>query len=245
MNDNINEKNEVQNMNSIKEEEKLQETIASEDVSGLSLSANSRNGKKKCILNGILWTVAFLAIAGIYLLFFMQGKSPAPRPIPVKSGESTAMIITVNTDSIMAHFTLAQILTEELEKETEQYDKDIEGKSKSFYAKYQNLVDNVQNNRITQTQAENAQRQLGQEQEQLEALQMQYANILQSKSLSVQNEIMDSIKNASSRVNMQYYQADYVFAVSAISAVLYSNEVYDITNEVIEELNAAYKKSTK
>ena len=236
MNDNTNEKNELQDV-------EINVEIIEEETPSTIPPKNKGNGK--CILKIILWIIDILAIAGLYVLYFTQGKTHAPKQMPTKTGEATAMIITVNTDSIMKHFTLATILTEELEQESAKYDKDLENKSKAFYTKYQNLVDNVQNNRITQTQAENAQRQLGQEQEQLEALQAQYANILQNKSISVQTEIMDSIKNASSRVNLQYYQADYVFAVSSISAILYSNEVYDITDEVIKEMNDSYKRSTK
>lgn len=252
MDDNTNEKTALPNEEAneqVIQEEVIIEEIASEAVSEEipeSIPPKEENkGNKKCILKIILWVVVILAIVGLYVLYFTQDKSPAPKQIPIKSGESTAMIVTINTDSIMAHFTLATILTEELEQESAKYDKELESKSKAFYTKYQNLVDNVQNNRITQTQAENAQRQLGQEQEQLQMLEAQYAGILQNKSISVQNEIMDSIKNASSRVNLQLYQADYVFAVSSISAIIYSNEVYDITDEVIKELNNSYEKSTK
>ena len=204
----------------------------------------ANRGKGKCMLNTIAWIGVILTIAGLYILHFTQPKTGA-KSMPVRDSESKAMIVTVNTDSIMEHFTLVEILQKDLEKESEKYDKDFEAKEKSFTSKYQNFTDNVQNNRITQTQAENAQRQLGQEYEQLERLKMQYATILQNKSISVQTEIMDSIKNATTRVNLQLYQADYVFAVSSISAILYANDVYDITEEVVTELNDSYKKSTK
>ena len=209
-----------------------------------SFAKEENKGSKKCILKITAWVVVILAIAGLYILHFAQPQTGA-KPMPVRTGESKAMIVTINTDSIMEHFMLAEILQKDLEKESEKYDKDFEVKEKSFTTKYQNFTDNVQNNRITQTQAENAQRQLGQEYEQLEMLKMQYSTILQNKSISVQTEIMDSTKNAANRVNLQLYQADYVFAVSSISAILYANDVYDITNEVIKELNDSYKKSTK
>jgi len=61
----------------------------------------------------------------------------------------------------------------------------------------------------------------------------------------VQNEITDSLRNASKRINDASYNADYIFAISSGSAILYSNEIYDITQEVIKELNETYKKSTK
>lgn len=252
MDDKTNEKEEIQdveiNLGIIQEDKKV-ERNTSEPVNEETLETNppkeGNNGNGKCILKIILWVVVILAIVGLYILYFTQSKAPTPKPMPIKSGESAAMILTVNTDSIMEHFTLVKILEEDIRKETEKYHKDLETKSRAFTTKYQNLMDNVQNNRITQTQAENAQRQLLQEQEQLEALDAQYTNIIQNKSFSVQTEIMDSIKNAASRVNMQLYQSDFVFAVSSVSAIIYSSEVYDITDEVIKELNDSYKKSTK
>ena len=204
----------------------------------------TKENKGKCIIKTIVGIVVILAIAGLYFLHFTQSKTET-KSIPARTGDSQAIIVTVNTDSIMTHFTLVEILQKDLEDESEKYDKEFEAKEKSFTSEYQIFNDNVQNNRITQTQAENAQRQLEQKYQQLEILKMQYATILQNKSISVQTEIMDSIKNATNRVNLQLYQADYVFAVSSISAVLYANDAYDITDEVIKELNDSYKKSSK
>jgi outer membrane protein len=252
MDNNTNEKEEIQgveiNLGIIQEDKKV-ERNTSEPANEEPLETNppkeQNKGNGKCIFKIILWIVVILAIVGLYVLYFTQSKAPVPKAMPVKSGESTAMILTVNTDSIMEHFSLVKILEEDIRKETEKYHNDLETKSKAFATKYQNLMDNIQNNRITQTQAENAQRQLLQEQGQLEALDEQYTNIIQNKSLSVQTEIMDSIRNAASRVNLQLYQSDFVFAVSSVSAIIYSSETYDITDQVIKELNDSYKKSTK
>ena len=252
MDDITNEKTEISKveitMGMMDDEIKSEETTSltvEEEVQEPDSPKEENKGKRKCIFKTIAWVIVILAIAGLYVLHFTQPKTAAKSMPARTTGESKAMIVTVNTDSIMEHFTLVKILQKDLEDESERYDKDFESKEKSFTTKYQNFTDNVQNNRITQTQAENAQRQLGQEYEQLEMLKMQYSTILQNKSISVQTEIMDSTKNAANRVNLQLYQADYVFAVSSISAILYANDVYDITNEVIKELNDSYKKSTK
>ena len=98
---------------------------------------------------------------------------------------------------------------------------------------------------LTQTQIQNAEKQLQQEAGQFQALQEQYSQILAMKEVSVQKEITDSIVNAAQRVNDAKYKADYVLATSSGSAILYANTVYDITNDVIKELNDAYKKSSK
>ena len=92
---------------------------------------------------------------------------------------------------------------------------------------------------------QNAEKQLQKEAETLQILQEQYSQTLAMKEMSVQKEITDSIVNAARRVNDKKYKADYVLATSTGSAILYANEVYDITKYVIEELNNAYKKSSQ
>lgn len=98
---------------------------------------------------------------------------------------------------------------------------------------------------MTQTQIQNAENQLQQEAATLQALQEQYTYTLATKEESVQREIADSIINATKRVNDRKYKADYVLATATGSAIIYANKVYDITDEVIKELNDAYKKSSK
>ncbi|MDR1879266.1 MAG: OmpH family outer membrane protein [Bacteroidales bacterium] len=196
----------------------------------------------------ICWMIAFgLVVASIvilYILHFTQ-QPEALKAIPVRTGDSQTMIITINSDSIMEHYTLVNLLKNDLETESKKYQKDLQTKSSEFETKYQNYLINVQNNVLTQTQMQNAERQLLQEKEILENLTARYSQILSDKEMSVNNEIMDSLKNVSKRINDARYKADYVFAISSGSAILHANDVYDITDEVIKELNASYKKSTE
>ena len=206
-------------------------------------SKTTSNSNKTNILTiglGIL-TVAVIVL---FILHFSQPKSNKTVPVNTNA-ESKTLIVTINTDSIMEHFELMKLLKEDLEKETEKYHKELQKKSSEFEDKYRNYMINVQNNVLTQTQMQNAERQLLQEKESLEALSERYTKILVDKEMSVQNEIMDSLKNASRRVNEAGYKADYVFAISAGSAIIHANNYFDITDEVIRELNESYRKSTK
>ncbi len=207
-------------------------------------TVNSDNKKKTSIIPVIGYGILAVAVIILFILHFCQPKSV--KTIPVRTGDAPqALIITVNTDSVMEHFELVKLLKNDLEQETEKYQKELQTKSAAFESKYQNYIINVQNNVLTQTQMQNAERQLMQEKESLEALSSRYTKILVDKEMSVQNELMDSLKNVSKRINEASYNADYIFAINAGSAVLHSNETYDITDEVIKELNESYKKATK
>ena len=199
---------------------------------------------RKTCKSGIFHIIGYgiLAIA-VIVLFILHFKS---KPLFVRAvGDSQTIIVTINTDSIMEHFEYVKLMKNDLEEETEKYQEELATKSAAFETRYKNYMINVQNNALTQTQMQKAERELLQEKETLEALSAKYTKTLMDKEMSVNNEMTDSLRNASIRINEASFQANYIFAVSKGSAILYSNQMYDITNEVIKELNSAYKKSTK
>ncbi|MDR0604281.1 MAG: OmpH family outer membrane protein [Bacteroidales bacterium] len=244
--ENINEENNVENEETFShtEDEKDNEKEAIQSVEPNTVSAGNKKRKITCILHLAGYGIIVAAVIVLYVLHFSQPKKA--KPIPLHTGDpSQALIITVNTDSVEKHFELMELLRKDLEKETESYQMELQTKSAKFQEKYQNYMINVQNNVLTQTQMENAERQLLQEKNALEELNERYTQIIAKKEMSVQTEIMDSLKNAAKRVNEANYNADYIFAINAGSAVLHASELYDITDEVIEELNNSYKKSKK
>lgn len=191
----------------------------------------------------ILTIVLLVAVAALYILFFTKKEKTAP--IVAAKGESSGLVLTVNNDSIVEYFVLVEILKSDLEKETTKYQAELQKESAVFEEKYRNFEINVQNNILTQTQIQNTQALLQKEAERLQAKSAKYTEIISKKELSVHREVLDSITHAIKRVNDAHYKADYVFATSETSLVFYANPDYDITKQVIEELNNAYNKTHK
>jgi outer membrane protein len=208
------------------------------------------NQEKTCknrthtILNILGFSILCIGLIILYILHFTQNDE-SDNLAKYISKSNNSIMLTVNNDSIIKHFTLAEILKKDLETEATKYQQELESKKAIFEEKYKNYQINVQNNILTQTQMQNAEKQLQKEAETLQILQEQYSQTLAMKEMSVQKEITDSIVNAARRVNDKKYKADYVLATSTGSAILYANEVNDITKYVIEELNNAYKKSSQ
>ncbi|MFA7401605.1 MAG: OmpH family outer membrane protein [Bacteroidales bacterium] len=223
-------------VNQIQETEEIKEESITKDK-------RSCNTKKTCICQSIAFAVLFIGLIVLYIIHF-QNKSDFT-PLPGQAQNGTPLMVTVNNDSIIEHFTLAKILKNDLETEAQKYQQELTTMQSTLEEKYKNYQINLQKNVLTQTQIQNAEKQLQQEAGQFQALQEQYSQILAMKEVSVQKEITDSIVNAAQRVNDAKYKADYVLATSSGSAILYANKVYDITNDVIKELNDAYKKSSK
>ncbi len=189
----------------------------------------------------IAYIILLIAVVVIYILHFTSNKD-SDKLANVISSSNNSVMLTVNNDSIIKNFVLAELLTKDLETEAIKYQQELANKQNSLQERYNNYQNNVQNNVLTQTQIQNAEQQLQKEAAELQGLQEQYSHILAAKEESVHREITDSIVNAARRVNDKKYKADYVLATSTGSAILYANKIYDITDEVIKELNNAYKK---
>ena len=230
----------TQDDNIIENQAQKSQEIKDESTTKDKISCNT---KKTGICQIIAFAVLFIGLIVLYILHF-QNKSDFT-PLPGQSQNGTPIMLTVNNDSIIEHFTLAEILKNDLETEAQKYQQELTTMQSTLEEKYKNYQINLQKNVLTQTQIQNAEKQLQQEAGQFQALQEQYSQILAMKEMSVQKEITDSIVNAAQRVNDAKYKADYVLATSSGSAILYANTVYDITNDVIKELNDAYKKSSK
>jgi len=235
-NNNLTEKQEVttEAHKEVGEEMNPKQALENQGLSNMS--------KTKKPQGWILSSILLVAVVILYILFFTKKEKESP--VVLATGKSSGLVLTVNNDSIVEHFVLVEILKSDLEKEMTKYQSEIQAKSAAFEDKYRNYMINVQNNALTQTQMQNAERTLMDEKTKLEELSAKYTEIMSKKEISVHREIMDSIINATQRVNAKY-NADYVFATSESSAIICSNPAYDITKEVIAELNNAYNKAHK
>ena len=202
--------------------------------------------RQRCRWVTVGFIVLFAAVITLFILFLVQKRagSPAnPALAELMEKGETPYMLTVNNDSIVAQFVLVKILTDDLEEETSRYQKELQSKQSVLEEKYKNYQINVQNQVLTKTQMQNAEAQLTQEAATLKALQEKYASILANKQASVQKEIADSIISVTTRINERKYHAKYVFATSTGSAVVYASPEFDITEEVIAELNRSYEKN--
>ncbi|MDR1793115.1 MAG: OmpH family outer membrane protein [Bacteroidales bacterium] len=189
--------------------------------------------------------VIALAVIGLYIAHFTSNSNNGGNKTTFVGSDTVSMLVlTIDNDSITdtTKYELARILLSELTQEMDKYQRELASKSSSLQERYQNYMINKQSGVLTQSQMDRTEKQLTSEQAALEALNAKYSTIMEQKQINVQNEIRDSIINATNRVNERYH-ADYIFAKGMASVIVHSNPIYDITNEVLEEMNRAYKAS--
>ena len=201
--------------------------------------------KCKCHLAHLIFNLLMLAaVITLFVLHFTSGKKTAQieKPAEVGNGE----IVYINIDSINENYELVKILTDSIDADKQRQAVVFQNRQKSLEQKAANFEKNYGSGSLTPQQAQYAQQSL---QEESTRLQNDYAQALESleaRYIAAQQQMNDSLLAAAKRVNTSY-NASYIFAYqgSGGSQLLYGDPAHDITNEVLDELNKAFKKNKK
>ena len=152
-------------------------------------------------------------------------------------------IAYVEVDSIMSQYKFCKEYSLILQKKSQNIENTLAAKQNSLQAAAAKFQQDVQNNKYTQQQAEAVQANLQKQGADLQALQQRLGAEFQNETNTFNKALRDSIQH--------YLAADnkdkkYGLILSkAGDNILYADNAYDITNEVIAGLNKAYKPAKK
>ena len=188
-----------------------------------------------------------LAVAVIILfLLHFTGSKNIVAPIAAVSNESNAMehmpIAYVDIDSLMTNYTYMIDLNEQLAKKYE----DTQAKYTEQARKFQNEINDFQrkvetNSFISRERAEAEEKRLIKKNEELQQMQANYAQELDAERFRLHEDFRKTII-----VQMNAYNTEkgyHVIFGKTNDNMLYTNEAYNITTDVIEYLNAQYALS--
>lgn len=196
-------------------------------------------------LSIVLNVVLLLAVAVLYILFFSKHSNDAGGRSPrILSGEETK-IVYINTDSLLSKYSLAVELTEEFLKKQDDRNADLNLLAKEldqmytdFQRKYQNGV------YLTQERSDAAQQEILRKRDDFE----KYGQQLKEQSIQDQIELNKRLYEEIVAYLKEFNRSgEYNIVLSTIvgGTVLYAEEGYDITDEVVKGLNAKYKKAAR
>ena len=197
--------------------------------------------KIKFILNG------FMALA--FGLMFAQcagNNNAAPAAAATgAAGASNMKIAFVEIDSLLSKYHFCNDVNEEMLKKEEnirttlnEKGKKLEKQAAEFQRKYEN------NGFVSPERAQQEYQRIQKQQQELEALQQKLMNDLAAENQKNTLELRDSI-NAFLKVYNQEKGYDLIISNSGFDNLLYGNPAYNITNEIVEGLNARYNPSIK
>lgn len=204
--------------------------------------------KIQIIVSSVL---AACVVALFVLVFVFQfGGKKAPELVQV---DEVLPIAIVNTDSILKHYTLAVESTEQLMTSYENSTVKLDNQARAFQKEYETFQRDVMdfqrkveaNAFLSRERAEseqkrlqNKEQQLLKKQQDLEALRQKLSSDFMEQQNVLNKQLADSVQQY-----LREYNADGRFHLIVNDAVVMNKVAgYDITDEVIEGLNARYTK---
>ncbi len=186
--------------------------------------------------------ILLLAVVFLYYSFYHQKNTPATTAKNQDLPKANFRIAYFDLDTLEKYYTFA--------KETRDYLKTkndaMEAKLNSIRQQYQDKVNDYNKRGATLSQVEQSQMQ-----EDLARLDNYYSQQQQSLSQNFQGEYMQKMLDLKNKIQsfLKDYSAkkgyEFVFASSSDDMIYYKDSVRNITPEVLEQLNAAYKNSKK
>lgn len=196
-------------------------------------------------INNIVQVVLAVAVIILFVLYFSGKKTAVSFSGSNDPGSIAELPIAyVQIDSLVSHLEMWKDLESQLKDKQSQFDSELTNKQTNLQNKYNDLNNKIQKVLITRTDAETAASQLQAEQQSLVNLadnyRLQLSEQEQVANRQVLSEIMDYLKEFNKDKKYQY-----IMAHSFGSQILYADEVFDITNSVMEGMNAKYQANKK
>lgn len=194
------------------------------------------------IIEGIL-------AAAVIVLFVLQfsdkqvaGLSVVKQNDSLQTSIGTLPIAYINVDSLLLHYTFSKEMNEQLLRKRESSMATLNQKGKELETEIGEYRRKLQNNAfLSQERAQSEENRLGKKQNELQELEQRLNIEITQEQSSMNEQLRDSVYNFLKTFNKENpYQI--ILSNTFNDNILYSAEKYDITKEVIEQLNARYMR---
>ncbi len=206
--------------------------------------------KIQIIISSVFATCIVALFVLVFVFQFGGKKNNTPELVQV---DEVLPIAVVNTDSILQHYTLAVESTEQLMTSYENSTVKLDNQARAFQKEYETFQRDVldfqrkleanaflsrERAESEQKRLQNKEQQLLKKQQDLEALRQKLSNDFMEQQNVLNKQLADSVQQF-----LREYNADGHYHLIVNDAVVMNKVAgYDITNEVIEGLNARYGK---
>lgn len=191
--------------------------------------------KIQIVINVIL----VAAIAALFALFY-GNKKDVVETVAVSTCSEVMPVAYLNVDSLLANYTFAQEASERLMSKQEDARVKMNTKLRTFQNEVADFQRKLENNAfMSRERAEKEQQRLAKKEQELQELEAKLTQDIMIENQKLNQQLADSLNNF-----LQIFNADgryhVILSNSAKDNVLMANEQYDITNEVVNGLNARY-----
>lgn len=194
-------------------------------------------------LSIVLNVVLFVAVIVLYVLYFSGHKSSETAMTSKVAGTADATkIVYINTDTLLNNYQLAVELNEAFLKKQEDRRTELNIKAKAIDQEGTEFQRKLQNNGfISEARAIEARDQLLVKQENFRRLQQEMMDKASREQSELNKQLFDEITNFLKEYNKEK-GFSIVLSTQLGGNVLYAEDGFDITKEIVDRLNANYKK---
>ncbi len=179
------------------------------------------------------------AVAALFVIFY-SGKTPATTETVAAEQTDVMPVAYLNVDSLLMNYTFAQEASDKLMSKQEDARVKMNTKLRTFQNEVADFQRKLENNAfMSRERAEKEQQRLAKKEQELQELEAKLTQDIMIENQKLNQQLADSLNNF-----LQIFNADgryhVILSNSAKDNVLMANEQYDITNEVVNGLNARY-----
>lgn len=189
----------------------------------------------------VINVVLVAAVAALFVIFYSDKKT-APSEVVVAESSEVMPVAYLNVDSLLANYTFAQEASDKLMSKQEDARVKMNTKLRTFQNEVADFQRKLENNAfLSRERAEKEQQRLAKKEQELQELEAKLTQDIMLENQKLNLQLADSLTNF-----LQLFNADgryhIILSNTAKDNVLMAGEQYDITDEVIEGLNARYTK---
>ena len=183
-----------------------------------------------------------IAVIVLYILHFSGNGKSTSNQGGTATVNADAKIVYINMDTLLNNYTQSRELNKAFLKKLEANRTELNIKVKNFdreAAEFRNKVEN--NGFMTRERAEQAQMDLMIKQQNLQKLQQEMTENAQREQMEINRKLYDAITNFLTEYN-KAKGFQLILSTTLGGNVLFAQEGFDITNEVVSQLNEQYAK---
>ena len=189
----------------------------------------------------VINVVLVAAVAALFVIV-LSGKKQGETPTAAVEQSEVLPIAYLNTDSLLVNYVFAQEANEKLMKKQEDARLKLNTKARTLQNEMADFQRKLENNAfLSRERAEKEQQRLIKKQQELQELEAKLTEDIMIENQKLNIQLADTLTNF-----LQEFNADgryhMILSNSAKDNVLMAAESYNITSEVIKQLNARYGK---
>lgn len=193
----------------------------------------------------LILSIVAVILAAAALAFSFTTPKKTTHKAPANGEEMTAVagdIVYIQIDSLIVNYDMYSDLSSTLEAKKTTIEDEINKKGRKLESDMKAFENQINKGLLTRSAAEKQQQSLQQRQIDLQNLAQQKQGELMEENEVMMNQVMDAIQTYLEEYNAEHDFAAILTTSATTNVVIVGNPALDITNEILEGLNAEYVK---